>query len=183
MDWLKSVLDWIRPAFDWMWPVAERVVALISGPRTRPVADSNSVVTDRTIKNIKGKKFKMAVETVSDAGSGPSGKAGGEVAQADCSARGGSVICTDRISDVHVDGDIDVSVTVKPKGTVDETLPDSQAKKHGGHPIHLQSPLHPGPRVPPTLLITRPAPHSIIIHYQIFSQLSSPSPVSTQAVC
>ncbi|XP_039673492.1 uncharacterized protein LOC120569614 isoform X7 [Perca fluviatilis] len=126
MDWLKSVLDWIRPAFDWMWPVAERVVALISGPRTRPVADSNSVVTDRTIKNIKGKKFKMAVETVSDAGSGPSGKAGGEVAQADCSARGGSVICTDRISDVHVDGDIDVSVTVKPKGTVDETLPDSQ---------------------------------------------------------
>ncbi|XP_039673491.1 uncharacterized protein LOC120569614 isoform X6 [Perca fluviatilis] len=175
MDWLKSVLDWIRPAFDWMWPVAERVVALISGPRTRPVADSNSVVTDRTIKNIKGKKFKMAVETVSDAGSGPSGKAGGEVAQADCSARGGSVICTDRISDVHVDGDIDVSVTVKPKKilTLLSTLRHSRRDTAGLS----------GPRVPPTLLITRPAPHSIIIHYQIFSQLSSPSPVSTQAVC
>ncbi|XP_039673487.1 uncharacterized protein LOC120569614 isoform X2 [Perca fluviatilis] len=94
---------------------AEKLMALISGSRTRPVADSNSVVTDRTITNVKGNNFNMAVNTVSYPGSGPSGKAGGEVAQADCSARGGSVICTDRISDVHVDGDIDVSVTVKPK--------------------------------------------------------------------
>ncbi|TDH07160.1 hypothetical protein EPR50_G00120830 [Perca flavescens] len=95
--------------------VAEKLAALISGSRTRPVADSNSVVTDRTITNIKGKNLNMAVETVSDPGSGPSGKAGGEDAQADCSARGSSVICTDHISDVEVDGDIDFSVTVKPK--------------------------------------------------------------------
>ncbi|KAF1382290.1 hypothetical protein PFLUV_G00142210 [Perca fluviatilis] len=93
---------------------AEKLMALISGSRTRPVADSNSVVTDRTITNVKGNNFNMAVNTVSYPGSGPSGKAGGEDTQADCSARGGSVICTDHISDVDVKGDIDFSVTVKP---------------------------------------------------------------------
>ncbi|XP_078119328.1 uncharacterized protein LOC144526042 isoform X2 [Sander vitreus] len=114
MEWLRSALDWLRPALDWIWPVVERLMALYTGSRTRPVADSNSVVTDRTIKDIKGKNLNMAVETVSGAGSGPSGNAAGESAQADCYARGGSVICTDNISDVDVDGDINLSVTVKP---------------------------------------------------------------------
>ncbi|XP_039673493.1 uncharacterized protein LOC120569614 isoform X8 [Perca fluviatilis] len=42
---------------------AEKLMALISGSRTRPVADSNSVVTDRTITNVKGNNFNMAVNT------------------------------------------------------------------------------------------------------------------------
>ncbi|KAA8593164.1 hypothetical protein FQN60_009280 [Etheostoma spectabile] len=43
-----------------------------AGSQTRPVTDSNSVVTDRKIQNVKGKNFNMDIETVSDPG-----KAGG----------------------------------------------------------------------------------------------------------
>ncbi|XP_078119336.1 uncharacterized protein LOC144526042 isoform X5 [Sander vitreus] len=111
---IALIMDWLRPVLDWIWPVVERLMALYTGSRTRTVADSNSVVTDRTIKDTNVNHLNMAVETVSGAGSGPSGNAAGESAQADCYARDGSVISIDKISNLNVKGDLDLSVTVKP---------------------------------------------------------------------
>ncbi|KAM9364382.1 uncharacterized protein KZ484_010635 [Pholidichthys leucotaenia] len=88
-------------------------------------ADSNSVVSMTEMTNIRAKSLSMKIETESD----PGGRQPGNVIppQVNCSAHGGSVILADRLSDVTIDGHIDVSVCVKSSqgraaGTVGETL-------------------------------------------------------------
>ncbi|XP_056245594.1 uncharacterized protein si:dkey-10c21.1 [Seriola aureovittata] len=103
-------------------------------------ADSSSVVSTREITNITGKSLSLKIETVSGAGSSPSGNIVGQGTRAGYSACGGSVICADKISGVTIDGDIDLSVSVKPSqvraDAVEKTPPSSQApaakmiKKH-----------------------------------------------------
>ncbi|KAM7380841.1 hypothetical protein PAMP_004113 [Pampus punctatissimus] len=94
-------------------------------------ADDNSVITTREMTNTKAKSISMKIETVSHPGSGSSGNVAGQILQADFAALGRSVICADKISNCTIDGNIDLSVTVKPAphahaGTVNETLPSSQ---------------------------------------------------------
>ncbi|XP_051270000.1 uncharacterized protein LOC127371309 isoform X2 [Dicentrarchus labrax] len=78
------------------------------GPPT-VVADGNSVVTIREIRNVKANSFSMTIETESDQRRRPSGNVG-QAAPADYSAHDGSVICADTISDVTTDCNIDFSV-------------------------------------------------------------------------
>ncbi|XP_070771382.1 uncharacterized protein [Enoplosus armatus] len=98
-------------------------------PAPTVFADNTSVVNVREITNIKGKSLNMKIERVSDPGSSPSGNVG-QVPQANYTALGASVICADKISGIDIDGDIDLSVSVKSSqvhaGTADETLPSSQ---------------------------------------------------------
>ncbi|XP_065818665.1 uncharacterized protein si:dkey-10c21.1 [Labrus bergylta] len=88
-------------------------------------SDDCSVVTARDI-NVNAKSLKVKIEAVSD----PEPKSGNADNGADYVARGGSVICVDKISGT-IDGDVDLSVSVKKSkvraGQVDETLaPSSQ---------------------------------------------------------
>lgn len=93
-------------------------------------ADDSSVVTAREITNTTAKSISMKIETVSQPGSRASGNVVGQGPQADLISQGGSVICADKITNVTIDGDIDLSVSVKPSnacaGTVDKRLPSSQ---------------------------------------------------------
>ncbi|XP_035517585.1 uncharacterized protein LOC118328088 isoform X1 [Morone saxatilis] len=79
-----------------------------SGPPT-VVADGESVVTVREIRNVKGNAFSTTIETESDPRRRPSGNVG-QAAPADYSAHDGSVICADTISDVTIVGNIDFTV-------------------------------------------------------------------------
>ncbi|XP_035517586.1 uncharacterized protein LOC118328088 isoform X2 [Morone saxatilis] len=99
-----------------------------SGPPT-VVADGESVVTVREIRNVKGNAFSTTIETESDPRRRPSGNVG-QAAPADYSAHDGSVICADTISDVTIVGNIDFTVKTSSSkiraGTVDETPSSSQ---------------------------------------------------------
>ncbi|KAM6955905.1 uncharacterized protein PEZ65_006385 isoform 2-T2 [Lycodopsis pacificus] len=90
-------------------------------------ADSNSVVLAREMTNVKAKNLNCRIET-GDPGSSQTGSAGGQDPQADYTACGVSVICVDKISDVIVDDNIDLSVSRKTSqgGAAAGTLPSSQ---------------------------------------------------------
>ncbi|XP_029314216.1 uncharacterized protein LOC115025939 isoform X2 [Cottoperca gobio] len=102
----------------------------LSSPTPTVFTDGSSVVTARQITNVKGKSLNMKIETMRDPGSRTTGDAVGPVPHADYIACDASVSCADNISGVTIDGDIDMSVSVKTSqvhaGTVDETLPSSQ---------------------------------------------------------
>ncbi|XP_067459139.1 uncharacterized protein [Thunnus thynnus] len=77
-------------------------------------ADGGSVVTAREITNTNAKSISMKIETVSQPGSGASGNVVGQFPKADLVAQSNSVICADKITNVNIEGDIDLSVSVKP---------------------------------------------------------------------
>ncbi|XP_067459136.1 uncharacterized protein [Thunnus thynnus] len=93
-------------------------------------ADDSSIVNAREITNTRAKSISMKIETVSQPGSRASGNVVGQFPKADLIALGNSVICTDKITNVNIDGDIDLSVSVKPAnacaGPVDKRQPSSQ---------------------------------------------------------
>ncbi|XP_033473436.2 uncharacterized protein LOC117251341 isoform X1 [Epinephelus lanceolatus] len=101
-----------------------------SSPTPTVFADGSSVVTARTMKNIKAKKINIRVETVSNAGSRPTATTVGQVPGADYTACDSSIICGDTMTDIEVDGELNLSASVTPSQvraeTVDETLPSSQ---------------------------------------------------------
>ncbi|KAM7407805.1 hypothetical protein PAMA_003526 [Pampus argenteus] len=76
-------------------------------------ADDNSVITTREMTNIKAKSISMKIETVEHPGCGSSGDVVGQSHQAGFTSLRGSVICADKLSNCTIDGDIDLSVTVK----------------------------------------------------------------------
>ncbi|XP_042349967.1 uncharacterized protein LOC121948634 [Plectropomus leopardus] len=94
-------------------------------------ANSGSVVDVRELTNVKGKSLNAKIETITGAGSRLTGNAAGQVPQADFTACDGSVICAGKMTNVEVDGDINLSINVKPSqqilpGKLDETPPYSQ---------------------------------------------------------
>ncbi|XP_070832802.1 uncharacterized protein [Chaetodon trifascialis] len=111
--------------------MSDKLSSQLPGAPTPTVSvDSDSVVSTREIKNAKAKSLSVKIETERDAENRPSGGAIGQRPQADYTASGGSVICADKICDVTIDGDIDLSVSVKrPQGragAVEEPLPSSK---------------------------------------------------------
>ncbi|KAM9347019.1 uncharacterized protein ABDE67_011344 [Symphorus nematophorus] len=92
-------------------------------------ADGASFVSAREIKDVKAKGLLMNCEAVSDPGAGPAETAVGQVPQAQYTATGSSFIFADKMTNLNIDGVIDLSVTMTPSharaGRVDEMLPSS----------------------------------------------------------
>ncbi|KAK2839505.1 hypothetical protein Q5P01_013245 [Channa striata] len=91
-------------------------------------ADNTSVVTAREITGVKAKSLNITTEVIGP-GSNSSGIFGGQAAQANYSASGNSLICADKISYTTIDGDINLSATVKSSQHSAEgnrSLPSSQ---------------------------------------------------------
>ncbi|KAL7384997.1 hypothetical protein ABVT39_013214 [Epinephelus coioides] len=86
-------------------------------PTPTVFADGSSAVTARTMKNIKAKNINMRIETVSNAGSRPTGTTVGQVPGADYTACDSSIICCDTMTDIEVDGELNLSASVKPSNS------------------------------------------------------------------
>ncbi|KAM4559418.1 uncharacterized protein PAE49_013832 [Odontesthes bonariensis] len=92
-------------------------------------ADKNSAVTCRKFTSSTAKSVSMKIETVRDPGRSPPGNAG--VSQADYTATGGSIICADQFSGVNIDGDINLSVSVKPSQAHAGAMEDTEQPPQG----------------------------------------------------